>query len=150
MESVCRSCKFAQPRRRRSCTRWLRSHRSPRGKSHSRRVARSRPKAQLTPLLCSRRKVRTCGRAMGMTIGAMLEEIQTLYQQHKQSCFLYLSSEVIKIFGSDPSCADYLTNLIQILFSHTVQLLRTIQDCMRRRLVRLRQLWEAVCRCMRG
>ncbi|KAG2537503.1 transportin MOS14-like [Panicum virgatum] len=72
--------------------------------------------------------VRTCGRAMGMTIGAMLEEIQTLYQQHKQSCFLYLSSEVIKIFGSDPSCADYLTNLIQILFSHTVQLLRTIQD----------------------
>jgi len=65
---------------------------------------------------------------MGMTIGAMLEEIQTLYQQHKQSCFLYLSSEVIKIFGSDPSCADYLTNLIQILFNHTVQLLRTIQD----------------------
>jgi len=42
-------------------------------------------------------KVRTCGRAMGMTIGAMLEEIQTLYQQHKQSCFLYLSSEVIKV-----------------------------------------------------
>ncbi|ONM05796.1 Transportin MOS14 [Zea mays] len=72
--------------------------------------------------------VRTCGRVMGMTIGAMLEEIQTLYQQHKQSCFLYLSSEVIKIFGSDPSCAGYLTNLIQILFSHTVQLLRTIQD----------------------
>ncbi|OEL21061.1 Transportin MOS14 [Dichanthelium oligosanthes] len=73
-------------------------------------------------------QVRTCGRAMGMTIGAVLEEIQTLYQQHKQSCFLYLSSEVIKIFGSDPSCAGYLTNLIQILFSHTVQLLRTIQD----------------------
>ncbi|CAN6310792.1 unnamed protein product [Urochloa humidicola] len=72
--------------------------------------------------------VRTCGRTMAMTIGAMLEEIQTLYQQHKQSCFLYLSSEVIKIFGSDPSCADYLTSLIQILFSHTVQLLRTIQD----------------------
>ncbi|XP_008644787.1 transportin MOS14 isoform X3 [Zea mays] len=72
--------------------------------------------------------VRTCGRFMGMTIGAMLEEIQTLYQQHKQSCFLYLSSEVIKIFGSDPSCAGYLTSLIQILFSHTVQLLRTIQD----------------------
>ena len=41
-------------------------------------------------------KVRTCGRAMGH-IGAMLEEIQTLYQQHKQSCFLYLSSEVIKV-----------------------------------------------------
>jgi hypothetical protein len=33
----------------------------------------------------------------------------------------------MQIFGSDPSCADYLTNLIQILFSHTVQLLRTIQ-----------------------
>jgi transportin-3 len=49
----------------------------------------------LTCLFCV--KVRTCGRVMGMTIGAMLEEIQTLYQQHKQSCFLYLSSEVIKV-----------------------------------------------------
>ncbi|KAK3157782.1 hypothetical protein QOZ80_2AG0127920 [Eleusine coracana subsp. coracana] len=72
--------------------------------------------------------VRTCGRFMGITIGAMLEEIQTLYQQHNQSCFLYLSSEVIKIFGSDPSCASHLTSLIQILFGHTIQLLRTIQD----------------------
>lgn len=42
-------------------------------------------------------KVRTCGRFMGFTIGAMLEEIQTLYQQHNQACFLYLSSEVIKV-----------------------------------------------------
>ncbi|KAM3402196.1 hypothetical protein ACQJBY_006243 [Aegilops geniculata] len=72
--------------------------------------------------------VRTCGRSMGFTIGAMLLEIQTLYQQHNQSCFLYLSSEVIKIFGSDPSCASYLTCLIQTLFNHTIQLLRTIQD----------------------
>ncbi|VAH04317.1 unnamed protein product [Triticum turgidum subsp. durum] len=71
--------------------------------------------------------VRTCGRSMGITIGAMLLEIQTLYQQHNQSCFLYLSSEVIKIFGSDPSCASYLTCLIQTLFNHTIQLLRTIQ-----------------------
>ncbi|KAL6883266.1 hypothetical protein ACP4OV_010680 [Aristida adscensionis] len=72
--------------------------------------------------------VRTCGRFMGITIGAMLGEIQSLYQQHNQSCFLYLSSEVIKIFGSDPSCAGHLRTLIQILFSHTIQLLRTIQD----------------------
>ncbi|KAM0892616.1 hypothetical protein ACQ4PT_025616 [Festuca glaucescens] len=72
--------------------------------------------------------VRTCGRCMGITIGAMLLEIQTLYQKHNQSCFLYLSSEVIKIFGSDPSCASYLTCLIQTLFNHTIQLLRTIQD----------------------
>uniref|UniRef100_A0A0E0EYX1 Importin N-terminal domain-containing protein n=1 Tax=Oryza meridionalis TaxID=40149 RepID=A0A0E0EYX1_9ORYZ len=72
--------------------------------------------------------VRTCGRFMGFTIGAMLEEIQTLYQQHNQACFLYLSSEVIKIFGSDQACANYLANLIQALFGHTIQLLRTIQD----------------------
>ncbi|BAT11307.1 transportin MOS14 [Oryza sativa Japonica Group] len=72
--------------------------------------------------------VRTCGRFMGFTIGAMLEEIQTLYQQHNQACFLYLSSEVIKIFGSDPACANYLASLIQALFGHTIQLLRTIQD----------------------
>jgi transportin-3 len=71
--------------------------------------------------------VRTCGRFMGFTIGAMLEEIQTLYQQHNQACFLYLSSEVIKIFGSDPACANYLASLIQALFGHTIQLLRTIQ-----------------------
>lgn len=34
---------------------------------------------------------------MGITIGAMLEEIQGLYKQHYQPCFLYLSSEVIKV-----------------------------------------------------
>ncbi|KAG5536762.1 hypothetical protein RHGRI_024256 [Rhododendron griersonianum] len=72
--------------------------------------------------------VRTSKRFMGLTIGAMLEEIQALYKQHHQSCFLYLSSEVIKIFGSDPSCADYLKILIESLFSHTICLLKTIQD----------------------
>ncbi|CAD5196469.1 transportin MOS14 [Musa acuminata AAA Group] len=72
--------------------------------------------------------VRTCGRFMGVTIGSMLEEIQVLYLQHNQPCFLYLSSEVIKMFGSDPSCADYLRNLIESLFSHTTKLLTTIQD----------------------
>lgn len=35
---------------------------------------------------------------MGITIGAMLEEIQGLYKQHYQPCFLYLSSEVIKVW----------------------------------------------------
>lgn len=72
--------------------------------------------------------VRTSGRFMGLTIGAMLEEIQSLYRQHHQPCFLYLSSEVIKIFGSDPSCADYLRNLIEALFQHTTRLLTNIQE----------------------
>ncbi|XP_028781682.1 transportin MOS14 isoform X1 [Neltuma alba] len=72
--------------------------------------------------------VRTSGRFMGLTIGAMLEEIQSLYMQHHQPCFLYLSSEVIKIFGSDPSCADYLKNLIEALFQHTTRLLTNIQE----------------------
>ncbi|KAJ4851378.1 Transportin mos14 [Turnera subulata] len=72
--------------------------------------------------------VRTSGRFMGVTIGAMLEEIQGLYQLHHQPCFLYLSSEVIKIFGSDPSCAYYLKNLIEALFQHTTCLLTNIKD----------------------
>ncbi|KAJ6817034.1 transportin MOS14 isoform X2 [Iris pallida] len=72
--------------------------------------------------------VKTSGRFMGTTIGAMLEEVQALYQQHNQPCFLYLSSEVIKIFGSDPSCADYLRSLIEALFSHTTKLLQNIKD----------------------
>ncbi|GAB4860681.1 Transportin mos14 [Ancistrocladus abbreviatus] len=72
--------------------------------------------------------VRTSGRCMGITIGAMLEEIQGLYQHHHQPCFLYLSSEVIKIFGSDPSCSEYLKNLIEALFSRTTCLLTSIQD----------------------
>ncbi|KAK6924921.1 hypothetical protein RJ641_009247, partial [Dillenia turbinata] len=71
--------------------------------------------------------VRTCGRFMGVTIGVILEKIQGLYQNH-QPCFLYLSSEVIKIFGPDPSCANYLKNLIEALFSHTTCLLTKIQD----------------------
>ena len=45
-----------QPQRRRLYTRWLRSHRSRRGKPHSRRFVGSWPKAQLTLLLSSRRK----------------------------------------------------------------------------------------------
>ncbi|CAN0903227.1 Transportin MOS14 [Linum grandiflorum] len=50
--------------------------------------------------------VRTSGRFMGVTIGAMLEEIQGLYRQHHQPCFLYLSSEVIKDFTLRPDIAD--------------------------------------------
>lgn len=34
---------------------------------------------------------------MGVTVGVILEEIQALYKQHQQPCFLYLSSEVIKV-----------------------------------------------------
>ncbi|KAG5230079.1 transportin [Salix suchowensis] len=72
--------------------------------------------------------VRTSGRFMGITIGAMLEEIQGLFQQHHQPCFLYLASEVIRIFGSDPSCAYYLNNLIEALFKCTTCLLTNIKD----------------------
>ncbi|CAA2959905.1 transportin MOS14 [Olea europaea subsp. europaea] len=72
--------------------------------------------------------VRTSKTLMGVTVGVMLEEIQGLYKQHHQPCFLYLSSEVIKMFGSDPSCTDYLKNLIESLFSHTTCVLTKIQD----------------------
>ncbi|KAE8698819.1 putative cytosolic oligopeptidase A [Hibiscus syriacus] len=72
--------------------------------------------------------VRTSRRFMGTTIGAMLEEIQGMYQQHHQLCFLYLSSEVIKIFGSDPSCASYLKNMTEVLFKHTASLLTSIKE----------------------
>ncbi|KAI5683582.1 hypothetical protein M9H77_04810 [Catharanthus roseus] len=72
--------------------------------------------------------VRTSKRLMGVTVGAILEEIQKLYKLYPQPCFLYLSSEVIKIFGSDPSCADYLKILIETLFSQTTFMLTQIQD----------------------
>lgn len=72
--------------------------------------------------------VRTSKRFMGVTVGAILEEIQGLYKQHHQPCFLYLSSEVIKIFGSDPTCANYLKILIESLFSQTTCLLTHIQE----------------------
>ena len=45
-----------QPRRRRWYTRWLRSHRSRRGKPRSRRFVRRRPKAQLTLVPSNRLK----------------------------------------------------------------------------------------------
>lgn len=72
--------------------------------------------------------VRTSKTLMGVTVGVMLEEIQSLYKQHQQPCFLYLSSEVIKIFGSDPSCTNYLKILIESLFNHTTFMLTKIQD----------------------
>nr|VDC95695.1 unnamed protein product [Brassica oleracea] len=72
--------------------------------------------------------VRTSGRYIINTIGEMLAKIQFHYQHHHQPCFLYLSSEVIKIFGSDPSCADYLKNLIETLFAHTTCLMTSIKE----------------------
>ncbi|KAL0385008.1 UNVERIFIED_CONTAM: Transportin MOS14 [Sesamum radiatum] len=72
--------------------------------------------------------VRTSKTLMGVTVGVMLEEIQGLYKQHQQPCFLYLSSEVIKIFGSDPTCTNYLKILIESLFNHTTFMLTKIQD----------------------
>lgn len=92
---------------------------------------------------------------MGVTVGVILEEIQALYKQYHQPCFLYLSSEIIKvwfvflgflsflayfcsalsnffctfqIFGSDASCASYLKVLIETLFSQTTCLLTRIQN----------------------
>ncbi|KAL3819335.1 hypothetical protein ACJIZ3_005240 [Penstemon smallii] len=72
--------------------------------------------------------VRTSKSLMGVTVGVILEEIQGLYKQHQQPCFLYLSSEVIKIFGSDQSCTNYLKNMIESLFNHTTFMLTKIQD----------------------
>ncbi|PIN22652.1 Nuclear transport regulator [Handroanthus impetiginosus] len=72
--------------------------------------------------------VRTSKTLMVVTVGVMLEEIQGLYKQHQQPCFLYLSSEVIKIFGSDPSCTSYLKILIESLFNQTTIMLTKIQD----------------------
>ncbi|KAH9299652.1 hypothetical protein KI387_031334, partial [Taxus chinensis] len=72
--------------------------------------------------------VRTCGKSMAVIMGDMLQEVQMQYKAHRQSCFLYLASEVIKVFGSDPSCANYLGGLITELFQHTIDLLKTIQE----------------------
>ncbi|KAK4427207.1 Transportin MOS14 [Sesamum alatum] len=72
--------------------------------------------------------VRTSKTLMGVTVGVILEEIQGLFKQHQQPCFLYLSSEVIKIFGSDPTCTNYLKILIESLFNHTTFMLTKIQD----------------------
>lgn len=58
-------------------------------------------------------KVRTSGRHMGVTIGAMLEEVQALYPQHNQPCFLYLSSEVIKVLA----CGLFLFFILFLIFS---------------------------------
>jgi transportin-3 len=56
---------------------------------------------------------------MGLTIGAMLEEIQSLYRQHHQPCFLYLSSEVIKVFISYRSKVKPLLIMQVIVLLHT-------------------------------
>ncbi|XP_031499892.1 transportin MOS14 isoform X2 [Nymphaea colorata] len=72
--------------------------------------------------------VRTSGQFIVVTIGDMLSVVQEQYQLHHQPCFLYLSSEVIKIFGSEPSCANYLGCLIESLFRHTTHLLTKIEE----------------------
>ncbi|CAN6449471.1 unnamed protein product [Victoria cruziana] len=72
--------------------------------------------------------VRTSGKFIMVTIGDMLSVVQEQYRLHHQPCFLYLSSEVIKIFGSEPSCASYLGCLIESLFGHTTHLLTKIEE----------------------
>ncbi|KAL2608832.1 hypothetical protein R1flu_027405 [Riccia fluitans] len=72
--------------------------------------------------------VRNCGRALGPSMGLLLQELQERYQQHQHSCLLYLASIVIKVYGSDPACASYLGTLISVLFGQTVSLLQNIQD----------------------
>jgi transportin-3 len=52
------------------------------------------------------------------TIAAMLEEIQALYQQHNQSCFLYLSSEVIKVSVAKPNLLPHFVWLVALLFAN--------------------------------
>lgn len=57
---------------------------------------------------------------MAITIGSMLEEVQLLYQQHNQSCFLYLSSEVIKVIISCLSLSDvhFLFSLLTFILTY--------------------------------
>ncbi|KAH7433969.1 hypothetical protein KP509_07G095100 [Ceratopteris richardii] len=71
--------------------------------------------------------VRACGRFLGDVVGAVLEQVQERFQQHRQSCFLYLASEVIKVFSADPSLATYLGNLIFLLFGQVVNVLTNIE-----------------------
>ena len=70
--------------------------------------------------------VRTCQKSMAVIMGDLLHEVQMQYKIHNQSCFHYLASELIKVFGSDPSYANYLGGLIAKLFGHTKILLKTI------------------------
>ena len=63
---------------------------------------------------------------MAVIMGDLLHEVQMQYKIHNQSCFLYLASEVIKLFGSDPSYANHLGGLIIELFGHTISLMKTI------------------------
>ncbi|XP_024544223.1 transportin MOS14 [Selaginella moellendorffii] len=72
--------------------------------------------------------VRSCGKAMLSSMGPMLGKIQHLFQEHNHPCFLYLASEAIKVFGADPNCAVYLSNLISVLFMKTLSLLKSIKD----------------------
>lgn len=71
--------------------------------------------------------VRICGRFLGDLVGALLEEVQGQFQQHHQSCFLYLASEVIKVFSGDQSCAAYLGNLITVLFGQAINVLSSME-----------------------
>lgn len=47
-------------------------------------------------------QIKISARYLGDTLGALLEEVQIRFQQHQQSCFLYLASEVIKV--TCPQC----------------------------------------------
>ncbi|MCO5614515.1 hypothetical protein L7F22_068798 [Adiantum nelumboides] len=71
--------------------------------------------------------IRVCGRFLNDIVAALLEQVQEQFQQHHQSCFLYLASEVMKVFSEDPSCASYLSNLVFVLFGQAINLLSSIE-----------------------
>ncbi|CAM6084292.1 unnamed protein product [Calypogeia fissa] len=72
--------------------------------------------------------VRNCERALAGMMGVLLQELQERFQQQQHPCLLYLASEVIKVFGKDPACANYLATLITVLFGQTIRLLQNIRD----------------------
>lgn len=72
--------------------------------------------------------VRRCREHMAPSLGPLLEEVQKLYQAHQHPCCLYVASEVIKVFGRDPSCKNSLSLLIGVMFGQTLQLLTSLQD----------------------
>lgn len=69
-----------------------------------------------------------CGRALGDIVAGLLEEVQERFHKHQQACFLYLASEVIKVFSGDQSCSSYLGNMIAMLFGQTINILKSIEE----------------------
>eukprot|EP00898_Chlorokybus_atmophyticus_P004078 jgi/Chlat1/4671/Chrsp3S05637 len=72
--------------------------------------------------------LRSAGKEIGPLLPVLVNEIQVRFNHRRQSSFLYLANELVKLFGSEQSCSEPLAALLSTLFDLSCATVRTLED----------------------